>query len=145
MLLAIEILLLLSSLLALIAALAINRKPYKGKNKKLLCSSNQPYVFVDIGTLSKIANQQRLVKIARTERLNVVSAEVVTGVTTSPLIVVVDNSGKVALKDGHHRILACRKYGYRYLPVAFKESRRINSHGVHVKEVLPGLLAEPDQ
>lgn len=115
-----------------------------GKNKTLEIRPHMECTLVDTDTLFKISNRTRLIRISDSDRLKVVTREVKSGVTSSPLVVVVDNSGKVALKDGHHRLLAAKTCGYRYLPVIFKPSRRISSHGVHIKEVLPGLIGEPE-
>lgn len=104
---------------------------------------NQNVSYAPTDALLQIANAERLRHIKDTDRYYTVREEIRNGTTRTPLLIVVDQSGKIALEDGHHRVLAAKELGYETLPVTFKDSKRISSHGKHVQTMLPMLLHRP--
>lgn len=136
----------LASVVAIVAALALLFK-YRSRlrilTQKLKVIEDHDYDihYVPTNTLIKIANQERIRKILLEEdRLKEVMDEIREGKTRTPLVVVVDPAGKIALKDGHHRVLAAKKLKFKTMPIKVVQSKRIVSHGVHINEVLAELL-----
>jgi len=99
--------------------------------------------WVSTTVLRQLANNRRVNSIRNTERgrdhyKTVLAKTRAKGYDV--LTVVVDPQGKLALKDGHHRVLCALEDGVEWLPVVVRESRGIRSHGMHVQAILPELI-----
>lgn len=98
-------------------------------------------VEVDIGIVRSLANPARLAEIqSNTEHLHEVREALRTRGFDEPVTLVVDAVGKIALKDGHHRLLCSLDLGLTIIPARIIRSDRIRSHGLLVIDVIHGLL-----
>lgn len=96
-------------------------------------------VFVPVKVLAQMADHSRLARIGRTGQD---AAEAAADTNKGPLRLVIDEQGRVALKDGHHRIVQASKDGVTHLAVStdVRRSSRIKSHGIPMADVFGDLL-----
>lgn len=99
-------------------------------------------VELPVDTLRLIAKRDRLMDLRRNQqpRLERLEHDIDLNGLREPLIVIVDEAGRVALKDGHSRLTVCPGLGYTKLPVRYRKSNRLRSHGRSARDVLVSLI-----
>ncbi len=98
-------------------------------------------VEVPIAVLWNLANPQRLVEVARNQAwLDMLTVELQHRGFDKPGVVVVDRSGRIALKDGHHRLVCATALSLGVMPVRFVRAERIRSHGKQVQDVIAAMM-----
>lgn len=92
--------------------------------------------------LIELAQPERLRDIADdTERIDKIRASLIEDGLEQPLEICVDRYGRIALRDGHHRLLAMIGLdGFASLPVFFSPSEGIRVTSQMMMHVLERLL-----
>lgn len=97
---------------------------------------------VSHGLLCEVADDAQLRAAAGdTERLEMIRAQWQTEGIMDPLTVVLDAVGRVALKDGYHRLVVAAGW-FERLPVRLVVSERIRMSSVPLVKVVGDVLAD---
>lgn len=96
---------------------------------------------ISVEIIERLANPARLFEIARdVDRLGLIELSLADRGQDEVLILVVDNLGKIALKDGHHRLLCAKELKWERMACRMVVADRIRSHGIPVHEVLRAII-----
>lgn len=105
--------------------------------------SNPSAVLIERSIIERLAKGERLVEIERFDvaRIEMIAASIEEEGLREPLLVLVTDNGAIALKEGHHRLVATRRWEhFRSLPVVIRRGELKNHRPVRVAEVLLELL-----
>ena len=83
--------------------------------------------LMPVEVLFQIADKKRLSQIFRMEQplMGFIQEDILENGITGFGEIVLDEAGRVVLRDGHHRLLICERCGIKWLPVVFSSSPRI--------------------
>lgn len=93
--------------------------------------------------VERMAKGERLAEIERfdVDRINAIAASIAEEGLREPLLVLVTDAGRIGLKEGHHRLVATRRWEhFSLLPVIIKRGELKNHRPIRVAEVLLELL-----
>lgn len=110
-------------------ALAVLPEPWREKND----------IFVlPVEVLLQITDKNRVGQIYRTEKVytDMIEEDVLVNGITGFGEVVLDEAGRVVLRDGHHRLMICERRGIKWMPVIFTFSPRIRMEAMPFVEFL---------
>jgi hypothetical protein len=95
--------------------------------------------------VERVAKGERLAEIERfdRERIDAIADSIAEHGLREPLVVLVTDGGAIALKEGHHRLVATRRWEhFALLPVVIRRGELKNHRPVRIAEVLLDLLAD---
>lgn len=107
--------------------------------------SNPSAVLIDRGIIERLAKGERLAEIERfdTARIDAIASSIEQEGLREPLLVLATDGGAIALKEGHHRLVATRRWKhFSSLPVVIKRGELKNHRPVRIAEVLMDLLGD---
>lgn len=61
-----------------------------------------------------------------------------------PMLLVMDDDGKVRLHDGYHRLAAAQRLGLDHFPTIFQRVQRIKGYGVRINERMEAIFQSWD-
>lgn len=95
--------------------------------------------------VERLAKGERLIEIERfdVDRIEAIAASIAEEGLREPLLVLVTDAGAIALKEGHHRLVATRRWEhFSSLPVVIRRGELKNHRPVRIAEVLLDLLGD---
>ncbi len=99
-------------------------------------------VLLPLALVRKLAQPNRLSEIQLTDKDHL--QDLLTSVKArgfdEPMVVVLDDHGRIVLKDGHHRLIVAVQLKLLKVPVRFQRSKRINTAACSMADMLPQLL-----
>ena len=93
--------------------------------------------------VERMAKGERLAEIERfdIDRIDAIAASIAEEGLREPLLILVTDSGRIGLKEGHHRLVATRRWNhFSSLPVLIERGDLRNHRPIRVAEVLLELL-----
>lgn len=107
--------------------------------------SDPSALLVNRELVERLAKGERLVEIERfdVDRIEAIAASIAEEGLREPLLVLVTDAGTIALKEGHHRLVATRRWKhFSSLPVVIRRGELKNHRPVRIAEVLLDLLGD---
>lgn len=96
---------------------------------------------VNLSWLLRLARPERLVEVRRDrERIDPLIKDIAERGIDCPGLILLDTTGKLVLKDGHHRLVALGELRAEKMPVRLKPVDKIRLRGEMSEEVARGLL-----
>lgn len=121
-----------------------DRPPFTPKARDAWRIEYPEAIPLPISLVRKLAQPNRLAEISLNDRdlLDYLTTSIGDRGFDEPMMVVLDDHGRVLLRDGHHRLIAASVLGLSTVPVVFQQSKKINiATAQSVAAMLPRLLS----
>lgn len=99
-------------------------------------------VLLPLSLIKPLAQPNRLNEISLIDKdlLDDIEVSLAERGFDTAMVVVVDDFGRIVLKDGHHRLIAALRLRLQVVPVRFQRGKKINTTASSLSELLPRLL-----